>query len=84
MARKARKSNSSTLLSIVQRSTQGLIRNNEDREAMLEILKQAQSKYGYECYAYCLLDNQILSLVLDTKGRSISPIMSSILVAYGA
>lgn len=84
MARKARQSDNSTLLSITQRSTQGLFRNNEDREAMLEILKQAQSKFGYECYAYCLLDDQILRLVLDTKGRSISTIMASILVAYGA
>lgn len=84
MARKARSSDNSTLLSITQRSTQGLFRNNDDREAMLTILKQAQSKFGYECYAYCLLDDQVLRLVLDTKGRSISTIMSSILVAYGA
>ena len=84
MARKARKSDKSTLLSITQRSTQGLFRNNEDREAMLGILKQAQTKFEYECYAYCLLDDQVLRLVLDTKGRSISTIMSSILVAYGA
>lgn len=84
MARKARKSDNSTLLSITQRSAQTLFRNNEDREAMLAILKAAQNKFGYECYAYCLLDDQVLRLVLNTKGRSISSIMSSILVAYGA
>lgn len=82
MARKARQLDNSTLLLVTQRSDLGLFRNNEDREMMLEILKQTQAKFGYECYAYCLLDDRIFKLILDTKGRSISAIMSSILVAY--
>lgn len=82
MARKARQLDTSTLLSVTQRSDLDLFRNNADREMMLEILKQAQAKFGYECYAYCLLNDRIFKLVLDTKGRSISAIMSSILVAY--
>jgi len=84
MARKARQLDNGTLLSVTQRSDLDLFRNNEDREMMLEILKQAQMKYGYECYAYCLLNDRIFKLVIDTKGRSISAIMSSILVAYGS
>lgn len=82
MARKARQSDNSTLLSITQRSESGLFRNNDDRDKMMAILKSAKMKFGFECYAYCLLDDQIFKLILDTKGRNISTIMSSILVAY--
>lgn len=82
MARKARQLDSGSLLSITQRSKFGLFRDNNDREMMLKILQNTQDKFGYECYAYCLLDDQIFRLILDTKGRNISTIMSSILVAY--
>jgi len=82
MARKARKSDNSTLLSITQKSLYPLFRDDQDREMMLSILKQTQDKYGYECFAYCLLDEKVFRLILDTKGRSISAIMSSILMTY--
>lgn len=82
MARKARHLTDSTLLSITQHSFVPLFRDNADRDKMLEILKSAQNTYGYECYAYCLLEETVFKLILDTKGRSISSIMSSILVAY--
>jgi REP element-mobilizing transposase RayT len=84
MARKARKETTSTLLSITQRSHQQLFRNDEDRKMMLEILKQAQATFDYECFAYCLLDEHIFKLILDTKGRSISTIMASILMSYSS
>jgi REP element-mobilizing transposase RayT len=82
MARKARHLDNSTLISITQRSQSGLFRDNTDRDALMEILKSAKAKYGFECYAYCLLDDHIFKLILDTKGRNISTIMSSVLVAY--
>jgi hypothetical protein len=82
MARQARQLDNSTLISITQRSESGLFRNNADRDAMMEILKSTKLKFGFECYAYCLLDDQRFKLILDTKGRNISTIMSSILVAY--
>jgi hypothetical protein len=82
MARKARHSDHGSLLSITQRSEVGLFRDNADREMMLMILQKVQAKFAYECYAYCLLDDKIFRLILDTKGRNISSIMSSILVAY--
>lgn len=84
MARKARNVDSSTLLSITQKSQVALFRDDQDREMMLNILKQTQVKFGYECFAYCLLDEKIFQLILDTKGRSISAIMSSILMSYRA
>jgi len=84
MARKARQLDDSTLLSITQRSDVGLFRDNADRDKMMAILKDAQLKFGFECYAYCLVDEQVFKLILDTKGRNISSIMSSILVAYSA
>jgi hypothetical protein len=52
MARKARHSNNSTLLSITQKSTSLLFRDDQDREMMLKILKQAQTTFDYECFAY--------------------------------
>jgi len=84
MARKARKLDQSTTLSILHRSEALLFRNDEDREKMLEIMKQTQAKFGFVCFAYCLLDDHRFKLILDTQGRSISSIMSSILVAYSA
>jgi len=82
MARKARKEDNCTLLSITQKSTVQLFRDDADRERMLTILKQTQNKFGYVCYAYCLLDDHIFRLIIDTKGRNISTIMQSIFVAY--
>jgi len=82
MARKARKEDNCTLLSITQKSDVLLFRDDVDRERMLTILKQAQDKFGYVCYAYCLLDDHIFRLIIDTKGRNISAIMQSIFVAY--
>lgn len=82
MARKARKEDNCTLLSITQKSVVQLFRDDTDRERMLTILKQAQDKFGYVCYAYCLLDDHIIRLIIDTKGRNISTIMQSISIAY--
>lgn len=82
MARKARKEDNCTLLSVTQKSDIQLFRDDIDRERMLMILKQAQDKFGYVCYAYCLLDDHVFRLIIDTKGRNISTIMQSIFVAY--
>jgi hypothetical protein len=82
MARKARKEDNCTLLSITQKSAMPLFRDDVDRERMLTILEKAQDKFGYVCYAYCLLDDHVFRLIIDTKGRNISTIMQSIFVAY--
>lgn len=84
MARKARKEDNCTLLSITQKSDIQLFRDDVDRERMLAILKQAQDRFGYVCYAYCLLDDRIFRLIVDTKGRNISTIMQSISLAYSS
>lgn len=84
MARKARNKDITTLCSVTQRSNTDLFRDDQDRNAMLSIMKQAQEMFGYECYAYCLLDDHIFKMIIDTKGRSISTIMSSILMAYSS
>ena len=82
MPRQARHLDNSTLLLITQKSESDLFRNNHDRDEMMDIMRSAKNKYGFECYGYCLLDDRQFKLILDTKGRNISTIMSSVLVAY--
>ncbi|KAF0223547.1 MAG: hypothetical protein FD133_1687 [Erysipelotrichaceae bacterium] len=84
MARKARNKDITTLLSVTQKSNSDLFRDDQDRNAMLSIMKQTQAMFGYECFAYCLLDDHIFKMIINTKGRSISAIMSSILMAYSS
>jgi len=84
MARKARNLNTSTLVSITQKSKGFLFRDDQDRENMLMILKQTQETFAFDCFAYCLLDDQLFKLIIDTKGRNISTIMSSLLMSYSA
>lgn len=82
MARQARKQQQSTLFSITHQGKMPLFRSNYDREAFIQILKTAQEKYGFVCYAYCLLDDTRFHLVLDVGKSSVSKIMQSISVAY--
>lgn len=82
MARVARKNDSCSIQSVTQRSKQSLFQNDKDRDALLEILKQAQRKFNFTCYAYCLLDDHAFHLILDTHGLNISTVLQSISVAY--
>jgi len=82
MARVARKNDICSIQSVTQRSKQSLFQNDKDRDALLEILKQAQRKFDFTCYAYCLLDDHAFHLILDTHGLNISTVLQSISIAY--
>lgn len=82
MARQARKLLDSSIVSVTQRSRIPMFRNDQDRRALLNILRQAQEKFDYTCYAFCLLDDYAFHMILDTKGRRISTIVQSISVSY--
>ena len=84
MARVARNTQQSTIYSITHQAQQPLFRNDADREVFIEILKSAHLKFGFICYAYCLLNDFRFHLVLDVNKSSISRIMQSITVAYTA
>jgi len=82
MARQARKLLDSSIISVTQRSQIPMFRNDQDRRALLNILRQAQEKFGFTCYAFCLLDEHEFHMILDTKGRRISTIVQSISISY--
>lgn len=84
MARKARNTSTSDLLSIKQSSHIRLFRDDKDREMLLKIIKQAKDKFGFICYAYCLLDDHTFRIIMDTQGRSVSTILQSICISYAA
>lgn len=82
MARKARKSQLTSIYSVNQSSAQILFRNDADRQMMMEIIKEAQRKYGFHCYAFCLLSDYGFKIILDIGDKDISRILSSISISY--
>lgn len=82
MARKARKSQLTSIYSINQTSDQILFRDDTDRQTMMEIIKEAQRKYDFHCYAFCLLSDYGFKIILDVKDKDISRILSSISISY--
>lgn len=82
MARIARKDFNTNVFSISQQSDVVLFANDQDRDALLSIIKQTQKKFGFLVYAYCLLDDYKFKLIINTKKQSISRIMQSIGVAF--
>jgi len=82
LARQARNSQNSSIYSIIQKTSEECFRDDKDRNIFLDILKNTQNKYGFQCYAYCLLHNHSFKLIIDTKGSSISQIMQSISISY--
>jgi REP element-mobilizing transposase RayT len=82
MARQARKDLNTNVFSISQQADVKLFASNEDREALINIIQQAQKKFGFLVYAYCLLDDFQFKLIINTKKQSISRIMQSIGVSY--
>jgi hypothetical protein len=82
MARSARKNQMTSIYAINQLSEQILFRNETDRHNMMEIIKEAQRKYGFHCYAFCLLSDHGFKIILDVGDKNISKIVSSISIAY--
>ncbi len=82
MARIARKYQNTSVYSIEQHSKIQLFRDDTDRKVMIDIIQNTQKKYGFHCYAFCLLSDYGFKLILDVKEKNISNIVSSISIAY--
>jgi putative transposase len=82
MARIARKNQMTSIYAIDQSTEQILFRNDADRQVMIEIIKEAQRKYGFHCYAFCLLSDNGFKIIMDVGDKNISNIMSSISITY--
>ncbi|MDP3304953.1 MAG: hypothetical protein Q8S15_02635 [Erysipelotrichaceae bacterium] len=82
MARIARKNQMTSIYAINQVSEQILFRNDLDRQSMMETIKATQRKYGFHCYAFCLLSDHGFKIILDVNDKNISSILSSISIAY--
>jgi putative transposase len=82
MARTARKNQLTSIYSIVQSSEQVLFRDDHDRQSMMEIIKETQKKYGFHCYAFCLLSDHGFKIILDVADKDVSRILSSISISY--
>lgn len=82
MARTARNNQKTSVYTINQTSEQILFRNDLDRQSMMEIIKATQRKYGFHCYAFCLLSDHGFKIILDVNDKNISRILSSISIAY--
>jgi REP element-mobilizing transposase RayT len=82
MARSARKNQMTSIYAVDQSTEQILFRNDNDRQVMIEIIKEAQRKYGFHCYAFCLLSDHGFKIILDVADKNISSILSSISIAY--
>lgn len=52
-----------------------------DRRKFIKILKNTKEKYEYELYSYCLMDNHVHLLIMDSN-KKISSIIQSIAVTY--
>jgi putative transposase len=82
MVRSARKNQMTSIYAIDQSSQQILFLNDADRQTMIEIIKEAQRKYGFYCYAFCLLSDYGFKIIVDVKDKNISNIMASISISY--
>lgn len=60
---------------------QDIFFDDKDRYKFLEIIKETKIKYGYEVYAYCLMNNHVHIIIYD-KTNQLSKIMQSIEVSY--
>ena len=82
MARQARQTQNSSVFSIKQKTNQVLFRDKKDRKEFVSIMKSSKAMYGFDIYAYCLLDEDEFWLILNAKNRSIASIMQSITISY--
>lgn len=60
---------------------QDIFLDDIDRKKFLEILRETKNKYGYEIYAYCLMDNHVHIIIYD-KLILLSKLMQSIEISY--
>ena len=82
MARQPRQQQETSLFSIKQQSKQVLFQDKQDKLVVRDILEKSKHKYGFDIYAFCLLDDDAFWIILDAKKRSISRIMQSICISY--
>ena len=58
-----------------------LFKEDDDKIKYLSLLKKYQLKFGFQIYAYCLMNNHG-HLIIDTCGADISKIMHGINFSY--
>lgn len=58
-----------------------IVRDNRDRERMLEVLEEVTEAYAVRMYLVCLMDNHV-HLLLETPRGNLSDFMGALLTAY--
>lgn len=83
MARQARVKSATGVYHIMVRSLSefDLFRNAEDKMKYLRLIRKYKQKYGFDVYAYCLMDNHS-HMIIDCLGADISKIMQVINFCY--
>lgn len=84
MAREAREKKVFGTYYIKQISALGsrLFSNDDDRDKLFEILKNAKKNFNFKVYAYNFAANDYYDLILYDNGSDISSIMKSINISY--
>lgn len=83
MPRKARARSSTGIYHCILRGVdkRDIFLDDQDRFKFINELKDAKEKYGYELYAYCLMDNHVHMLIKENK-VDISKIMHNVVLRY--
>ena len=58
-----------------------IFRQNQDKERFLETLARTKTKFKFNLYGYCLMNNHI-HLIIDVQQNDISQVMKSLNVSY--
>jgi len=82
--RKAREIESFGTYYILQRSSNEshLFNNDADRAYFLKILGTTKRKFNFKLIAFCVRNEDMYHLIIDTNGSDLSNIMKSINIAY--
>lgn len=85
MPRMARKVSSTRVYHIILRGNdrQDIFFDEQDYKKFIKEIKNAEEKYKYELYAYCLMTNHV-HLVIYDKNDMLSKIIQSLAVTYSA
>lgn len=85
MPRKAREKSETGIYHCVIRGIdkQDIFFDNSDRRKFLKEIAKTKEKYGYELYAYCLMDNHIHLMIKDCNEK-LYKIMQSIMISYSS
>ena len=86
MAKKAREISKTGIYHVYARGInhQRIFESDRDDHKFLEILKQVKQKFGFELYAYCLMENHFHLLLKEKEMGEISVIMERLLSTYVA